>query len=61
MRRKISRLEKEDAVLLERQFSLDKINDDNAAILFYTGFRNYETLMTFYHYVEPKLQKMQFQ
>ena len=40
---KISRLEKEIAVLLERQFSLDKIKDDNAAILFYTGFPNYET------------------
>ena len=57
---KISRLEKENAVLLERQFSLDKIKDDNAAILFYTGFPNYETLMSFYHYVEPKLQKMQY-
>ena len=61
MRRKISRLEKENAVSLERQFSLDKIKDDNAAILFYTGFPNYETFMTFHYYVEPKLQKMQFQ
>ena len=57
---KISRLEKENAVLLQCQFSLDKIKDDNAAILFYTGFPNYETLMSFYHYVEPKLQKMQY-
>ena len=55
---KISRLEKENAVLLECQFSLDKIKDDNAAILFYTGFPNYETLMSFYHYVEPKLQTL---
>ena len=47
MRRKISRLEKENTVLLERQFSLDKIKDNNVAILFYTGFPNYETLMTF--------------
>ena len=39
---KTSRLEKENAVLLERQFSLDKINDDNVAILFYTGFPNYD-------------------
>ncbi|KAK2570183.1 hypothetical protein P5673_004951 [Acropora cervicornis] len=57
---KISRLEKENAVLLQCQFSLDKIKDDNAAILFYTGFPNYETLMSFYRYVEPKLQKMQY-
>ena len=55
---KISQLEKENAVLLECQFSLDKIKDDNAAILFYTGFPNYETLMSFYHYVEPKLQTL---
>ena len=56
----IARLEKENAVLLERQFSLDKIKDDNAAILFYTGFPTYEALMSFYHYVEPKLKKMQY-
>ena len=54
---KITQLEKENAVLLDRQFSLDKIKDDNAAIMFYTGFPNYETLMSFYHYVEPKLKK----
>ena len=35
-------MEKENAVLLERQFSLDKIKDDNVAILFYTGFPNYD-------------------
>ena len=57
---KITQLEEENAVLLDRQFSLDKIKDDNAAIMFYTGFPNYETLMSFYHYVEPKLQKMQY-
>ena len=57
---KITQLEKENAVLLDRQFSLDKIKDDNAAIIFYTGFPNYETLMSFYHYVEPKPQKMQY-
>ena len=39
---KTSRLEKENAVLLERQFSLDKINDNNVAIPFYTGFSNYD-------------------
>ena len=57
---KITQLEKENAVLLDRQFSLDKIKDDNAAIIFYTGFPNYETSVSFYHYVEPKLQKMQY-
>ena len=57
---KSAQLEKENALLLERQFSLNMIKDDNAAIMFYTGFKNYETLMSFYHYVEPKLQKLQY-
>ena len=42
--------------LLEHQFSLAKIRDGNAAILFYTGFSIYEALMSLYHYIEPKLQ-----
>lgn len=29
-------------------------------ILFYTGFPNYEALMSLYHYIEPKLSKMQY-
>lgn len=37
---KIAQLEKEKRVLLDRQFSLDKIKDDDSAILFYTGFPN---------------------
>ena len=37
---KLSEAEKEKEVLLGRQFSLDKIKDDNAAVLFYTGFPN---------------------
>lgn len=40
---KITWLGKENADLLARQFSPDKIKDDNAAIMFYTGFPNYET------------------
>jgi len=57
---KIAQLEKENALLLERQLSLNRTKDDNAAITFYTDFPNYETLMSFYHYVEPKLQKLQY-
>ena len=55
---KLSEAEKENAVLLERQFSIDKIKDDNAAVLFYTGFPSYEALISFYKYIEPKLSKM---
>ena len=57
---KLSEAEKENAVLLARQFSLDKIKDDNAAVLFYTGFPSYEALISFYKYIEPKLSKMQY-
>lgn len=57
---KLSEAEKENAVLLERQFPIDKIKDDNAAVLFYTGFPSYEALISFYRYIEPKLSKMQY-
>ena len=46
--------------MLSQQFSLDKIKDDNSAILFYTGFPSYKALMSFYKYIEPKLEKMQY-
>ena len=33
-----------------RQFSLSKIQNDNAAISFYTGFSNYDALISFFNY-----------
>lgn len=53
-------MEKENEILLGRQFSLNKIKDDNSAILFYTGFPCYEALISFFKYLEPKLGKMQY-
>jgi len=47
---KLSEAKKENVVLLE--FSLDKIKDDSAAVLFYTGFPSYETLISFYNYIK---------
>ena len=47
-------------MLLERQFSLNKIKDDDSAILFYTGFPTYKALISFYNFIEPKLGKMQY-
>ena len=47
-------------ILLSRHFSLEKIKDDNSAILFYTGFPSYEALISFFKYIEPKLEKMQY-
>lgn len=57
---KLVEVKNENEILLSRQFSLDKIKDDNSAILFYTGFPSYKALMSFYEYIEPKLEKMQY-
>ena len=45
---KLAQVESEKAALLDRQFSIEKMKDDDAAILFYTGFPNYEALVSFY-------------
>ena len=57
---KLVEVKNENEILLSRQFSLDKIEDDDSAILFYTGFPLYKALMSFYKYFEPKLEKMQY-
>ena len=57
---KLIEVEKEREILLARQFSLDKIKDDDSAVLFYTGFPNYAALIGFYNFIEPKLKKMQY-
>ena len=57
---KLSEAEKEKEVLLGHQFCNDKIKDDNAAVLFYTGFPSYDALISFYNYIKPKLSKMQY-
>ena len=50
----------ENEILLSRQFSLEKIKDDNSAILFYTGCPSYEAMIIFFKYIEPKIDKMQY-
>ena len=59
LKEKLSEVEKERDILFERQFSMDKIKDDDTAVLFYTGFPNYGALISFYNFIEPKLTKMQ--
>ena len=54
---KLSVAGKENKILLTHQFSLDKIMDDNATILFYTGFPSYKTSMSFYKYLVPNFPK----
>jgi len=45
---KLAEMEKEGEIMLGCQFSLDKIKDDNSAILFCTGFPCYEALISFF-------------
>ena len=56
----LNKVKNENELLLGRQFSLDKIKDDDSAILFYTGFPSYQALISFYKFIEPKLGKMQY-
>ena len=57
---KLREAEEENAILVERQFSLDKIKHDNSAILFYTGFPSYEALIGFFNDIKQKIPKMQY-
>lgn len=57
---KLREADEEMEILLRRQFSIDKVKHDNSAIMFYTGFPSYEVLISFFHYIEPKICKMQY-
>ena len=57
---KLAEMEKENEILLGCQFSLDKIEDDNSAFLFHTGFPCYEAMISFFKYLEPKLAEMKY-
>ena len=57
---KLKEAAEENAILVRRQFSLNKIKHDNSAILFYTGFPSYEALIGFFNYIRPKIPKMQY-
>ena len=55
---KLAQVETEKAALLDCQFFIEKIKNDYAAILFYTGFPSCEALVSSYTYIAPKLHKM---
>ena len=48
---KLAQVENEKAALLDHQFSIENMKDDDVAILFYTDFPNYEALLSFYTYI----------
>lgn len=45
---KLTQVQSEKAALLNHQFSIVKMKDDDSVILFYMGFPNYEALVNFY-------------
>ena len=60
LQKKINILKSDIEDLNKKQFSLNKIKDDDYAIKFYTGFPNYKSLITVYEYFEPKVKTMHY-
>ncbi|XP_065060453.1 uncharacterized protein LOC135687738 [Rhopilema esculentum] len=56
----ISDLNEELAATQKKLFSIKKIQDDDSAVRFYTGFANYSSLCAVFEYFEPKLQKLSY-
>lgn len=59
-KKKIGKLELELNEFKERQFTIEKYKGDDNAVLFYTGFPNYDSFIAFHKYLEPKLSKLQY-
>lgn len=60
LRAEIGKLQKELHEFKQRQFSIENYRDDDAAIRFYTGFSNYKCFFSFFTYLEPKVEKLQY-
>ena len=56
----ISNLNAELSVAKKAFFSLEKLQNDDSAVKFYTGFPNYSSLRSVYEYLEPKLQNISY-
>ena len=44
----------------KREFCIERFQNDNESISFYTGFPNYETLMACFEFVANKAQNMSY-
>ena len=51
LKQKVGQLQKEIDGYKQREFSLEKFEDDDSAIQFYTGFPNYKALLAFHNYL----------
>ena len=60
LKKKVGQLQKEIDEYKQREFTLQKFENDNSAIKFYTGFPNYKALLAFHDYLKPKAAKLQY-
>jgi hypothetical protein len=60
LRAEIGNLQKQIHSYKEREFRLEKFKEENSAVQFYTGFPNYNVLQSFFEYLEPKVEKLQY-
>ncbi|XP_068719429.1 uncharacterized protein [Montipora capricornis] len=60
LKKKVGQLQKEIDEYKQREFTLEKLKNDNSAIKFYTGFPNYTALLAFHNYLKPKVAKLQY-
>ena len=58
--RYIESLENEIKYYESNKFTIDKIKDDNAAVMFYTGFQSYEVFESVCKYLEGKAERLQY-
>ena len=57
---KINELEKEMSYARNAFFSVEKLQNDDEAVKFYTGFPSYESFSAVFEYFQPKLQHISY-
>lgn len=60
LKAQVGKMQKELDQYKQQEFRLENFKDDNSAIQFYTGFPNYESLLAFHDYIQPKVAKLQY-
>ena len=58
LRQQVLDLEQQLAKLKNTLFTIEKLKNDDAAVNFYTGFPNFESLCAVFEYFESKLERM---
>ena len=58
--KQIGDLEQQMSQLKSSLFSIDKLEKDDAAVRFYTGFQNFSSLHALFEYFQPKLDRIHY-